>query len=370
MNYQNFKNKWLGKGIDYDGAYGYQCFDLINQYILEITGQKPYIRLDWADEIFKRPNDVIPDGVNYTIIANNETPNNFPIEGDIIVWDKAKWNGNGGHTAIVDNANSERALVLQQDGFKNWQGCQFVEWNFWTYTPLGWIRLNTTPTPQPTTDNRFYTVKVGGWRSQVIQEIINAGIWQGTWQENQANFDRLNPVTPQGGWSAGEVVRIADDPQPQVDSIKVPEPTVSPIATPFPIQPQPEVQPANPTMPTTSVEKPFIFSDPVQPQLPEPELIKETTATITMTTDSQPKKELEKWDWNTFFVGIVSGKNFLANSTFFLGLAGLYSFYNQNQEEINLAIGLASQAVSIIFVLARKYQDQQKYESTKKTKSS
>jgi hypothetical protein len=88
-----------------------------------------------------------------------------------------------------------------------------------------------------------------------------------------------------------------------------------------------------------------------------------------MTTDSQPKKEFEKWNWNTFFVGIVSGKNFLANSTFFLGLAGIYAFYNQNQEEINLAIGLASQAVSMIFVLVRKYQDQQKqqrYESAKK----
>jgi hypothetical protein len=359
MNYQNFKNKWLGKGIDYDGAYGFQCFDVINQYILETTGQKPYIRLDWADEIFKRPNDIIPAGVNYTVIKNNETPNNFPIEGDIIVWDKAKWNGNGGHTAIVDNANSDRSLVLQQDGFKNWQGCQLVEWSFWTYTPLGWIRLNTTPTPQPPADNRFYTVQQGGWRSQVIQEIINAGIWSGTWQENEPKFLELNGLPPQGGYTAGMQVRIAPD--PQVDSIKVSEPA--------PIQPQPEVQPAQPTMSTISVEKPIIFTDPVQPQLPEPELIKETTATITMTTDSQPKKEFEKWNWNTFFVGIVSGKNFLANSTFFLGLAGIYAFYNQNQEEINLAIGLASQAVSMIFVLVRKYQDQQKqqrYESAKK----
>jgi hypothetical protein len=36
----------------------------------------------------------------------------------------------------------------------------------------------------------------------------------------------------------------------------------------------------------------------------------------------------------------------------------VYAFYNQGQEEINLALGLASQAVSMIFVLVRKYQEQ------------
>jgi hypothetical protein len=354
MNYQNFKNKWLGKGIDYDGAYGFQCFDVINQYILEITGQKPYIRLDWADEIFKKPNDIIPTGVNYTIIKNNETPNNFPIQGDIIVWNKAKWNGNGGHTAIVDNANSDRALVLQQDGFKNWQGCQLVEWNFWTYTPLGWIRLNTTPTPQPSVDNRFFTVRQGGWRSQVIQEIINAGIWQGTWQENQPNFDRLNPITPQGGWSSGEVVRVAEDLQ-KFDSIKIPELT--------PIQPQPEVQLANPTMPTISVEKPIIFTDPVQPQLPAP---KEEPKTEIIQKPIEIQKP-EIFSFNKLITGIVSGKNPLANSAFFLSIVGIYSFYNQNQEEINLALGLISQGISILYPLLRKFLEN---DSTQKTKNS
>ena len=344
MNYQNFKNKWLGKGIDYDGAYGFQCFDVINQYILETTGQKPYIRLDWADEIFKRPNDIIPAGVNYTVIKNNETPNNFPIEGDIIVWDKAKWNGNGGHTAIVDNANSDRALVLQQDGFKNWQGCQLVEWNFWTYTPLGWIRLNTTPTPQPPADNRFYTVQQGGWRSQVIQEIINAGIWQGTWQENEPKFLELNGLPPQGGYRAGMQVRIAPD--PQVDSIKVSEPA--------PIQPQPEVQPAQPTMPTISVEKPIIFTDPVQPQLTAP---KEEPKTEVVEKPIEIQKP-ETFSFNKLIIGIVSGKNPLANSAFFLSIVGIYSFYNQNQEEINLALGLIGQGISILYPLIRKYQDQ------------
>ena len=28
MKYEEFKNKYNGKHIDYDGAYGYQCWDL------------------------------------------------------------------------------------------------------------------------------------------------------------------------------------------------------------------------------------------------------------------------------------------------------------------------------------------------------
>ena len=32
MTFEQFKNKHRGKGIDYDGNYGVQCFDLANQY--------------------------------------------------------------------------------------------------------------------------------------------------------------------------------------------------------------------------------------------------------------------------------------------------------------------------------------------------
>lgn len=35
MVYKDFKNKWLGKRTNIDGAYGYQCVDLIKQYLKE-----------------------------------------------------------------------------------------------------------------------------------------------------------------------------------------------------------------------------------------------------------------------------------------------------------------------------------------------
>ena len=57
-----------------------------------------------------------------------------------------------------------------------------------------------------------YKVSRGGWRSHIIQEIIDAGLYQGTWQQNQPLFDRLNPVAPNGGWKAGDIVIYKDLP--------------------------------------------------------------------------------------------------------------------------------------------------------------
>jgi len=57
-------------------------------------------------------------------------------------------------------------------------------------------------------EKEYYTVKKGGWRWNVVDEIIKAGIWQGTVNQNLSRFNGLNPVTPTGGWKAGNKVRI------------------------------------------------------------------------------------------------------------------------------------------------------------------
>jgi len=59
-----------------------------------------------------------------------------------------------------------------------------------------------------------FRVSKGGWVSQVIQEIINAKIWSGTWQANEAKFRALNPTTPTGGYKTGNIVSFAVKPQP------------------------------------------------------------------------------------------------------------------------------------------------------------
>lgn len=41
MTYSQFKQKWLGKRVDYDKVYGFQCVDLIKQYLHERFGLRP-----------------------------------------------------------------------------------------------------------------------------------------------------------------------------------------------------------------------------------------------------------------------------------------------------------------------------------------
>lgn len=41
MNLNEFKNKYMGKSIDYDRVSGVQCVDLIKQYLKDVFGLNP-----------------------------------------------------------------------------------------------------------------------------------------------------------------------------------------------------------------------------------------------------------------------------------------------------------------------------------------
>ena len=36
--YTDFRNEWLGRRIDYDGGYGFQCVDLAKLYLDKVVG--------------------------------------------------------------------------------------------------------------------------------------------------------------------------------------------------------------------------------------------------------------------------------------------------------------------------------------------
>ena len=54
----------------------------------------------------------------------------------------------------------------------------------------------------------YYTVKTGGWVSNVVQEIIKAGIWKGNVMDLVPHFYSLNHPTPKGGYKKGNKVRV------------------------------------------------------------------------------------------------------------------------------------------------------------------
>lgn len=57
-----------------------------------------------------------------------------------------------------------------------------------------------------------YTIKNGGWRWNVINELVQAGLLPAPVESNYALFDRLNPSTPSGGWRPGDKVIYKDSP--------------------------------------------------------------------------------------------------------------------------------------------------------------
>ena len=111
-----FITKWNNQKIDFDGAYGHQCFDLVNQYRYEVTGLNPTTTLlDYAYQIFHEPNRFFNPETRYERIFNDYNDiNQIPQNGDIIVWNENMGAG-AGHVAIVTDAQPSNFEVLEQN---------------------------------------------------------------------------------------------------------------------------------------------------------------------------------------------------------------------------------------------------------------
>ena len=101
--YKNFAQKRLGKRVDYDGAYWFQCADLAKQYISEALEFGKIGALGNAKDMPKSP-----------FFANWEKikgMNNL-MQGDIIIRSKGEY----WHVAVVDHVLNGKVYVLEQNG--------------------------------------------------------------------------------------------------------------------------------------------------------------------------------------------------------------------------------------------------------------
>lgn len=98
-----------GKGWDFDGAFGWQCFDLSNMQWNYLTGGR--LAGYYAKDI---PFENNFDGLA-TVYKN--TPSFLPEEGDIFVMDE-KYGQGAGHTGMVWSANLNTFVGIEQ----NWYG--------------------------------------------------------------------------------------------------------------------------------------------------------------------------------------------------------------------------------------------------------
>ncbi|WP_308534175.1 G5 domain-containing protein [uncultured Peptoniphilus sp.] len=132
----NLINGYIGQGIDYDGAYGYQCVDLANRYahdLFSINGFTLLGRVSGAYEIFNSSN-----GSYFTKIRNEYgNLNSYPLPGDIVIWN-SNVGGGWGHVGICKSADGNTITLIQQDGSQNWKPTHVARWGYRNCT--GWLR--------------------------------------------------------------------------------------------------------------------------------------------------------------------------------------------------------------------------------------
>ncbi|VED60498.1 SH3 domain-containing protein [Staphylococcus simulans] len=106
-------NELKGKGWDFDGVYGWQCFDLANMYWYKLFGHG-LKGIGAAD---------IPNANNFdgeAVIYPN-TPSFKAEPGDVVIFNRS-YGGGYGHVAIVTNGNIDGNYNTFQSLDQNWWG--------------------------------------------------------------------------------------------------------------------------------------------------------------------------------------------------------------------------------------------------------
>lgn len=110
MTFQDFLEKYNGKGTDWDGFYGFQCMDLMHAYIYEVLGHtdKKILAAPSAKQVYLSfPN--IAGSQFFEKIDN--IPSGVPKEGDIVFFG----NGQYGHVAIFIEGNDKSFRSFDQN---------------------------------------------------------------------------------------------------------------------------------------------------------------------------------------------------------------------------------------------------------------
>jgi hypothetical protein len=133
MTLAQFKEKYLGKKVDFDGVYGAQCVDLFRQYCKDVWELPHLGAVEGASELYTNFPNLLED-VYCNLFSYNE--GHLPEPGDVCIWGPSQTNKYG-HVAICLDANQKEIVVLEQNGFTQ-DGVKVAT----RYYPrlLGWLR--------------------------------------------------------------------------------------------------------------------------------------------------------------------------------------------------------------------------------------
>ena len=117
MTYQEFKNKYNGKYIDFDGYYGPQCWDLAQFYFTEVLNLPSSI-LSGCGQV---KNMLVRPKIDVLRAYFNEVPVNQMVTGDVCIWSSnhiaifAHWDGRN-CWYFSQNPNRCHVMVINQAG--------------------------------------------------------------------------------------------------------------------------------------------------------------------------------------------------------------------------------------------------------------
>lgn len=117
MNLNEFVDRYKGTPVDFDGAYGAQCVDLVRQYFKEVweLPKQPEGVVGAQDFYYKH--DGMPAQKQYIDCRTYVKPD-LPPAGSAVVFTPTGSNQYG-HIGICLNADASGMDVFEQDGIAN-----------------------------------------------------------------------------------------------------------------------------------------------------------------------------------------------------------------------------------------------------------
>lgn len=109
MTTKEIFDKWIGKKVDYDGSYWFQCTDWSRQFAQEV-----WLPIKWFSWSALKWWETASPFVGTEWVRVENTPNAVPTNGSIIFFDKTTTNPYG-HVAVVDSANAGSIILVEQN---------------------------------------------------------------------------------------------------------------------------------------------------------------------------------------------------------------------------------------------------------------
>ncbi|MBD5584168.1 MAG: CHAP domain-containing protein [Clostridia bacterium] len=116
MTIDEFLNKYTGKKVDFDGAFGAQCVDLFRQYCQDVLKIPHTGAVEGAKDLWLKYDQLLE--------PKYFTREQEPKVGDVAIWGATE-NNKYGHVAIVVGVLDKTFLVFEQDGFAQ-DGAKFT----------------------------------------------------------------------------------------------------------------------------------------------------------------------------------------------------------------------------------------------------